>query len=284
MGQPREFAPTPKEMEQSLHPVLCLKIQRPSERDLPPHAHTRGQLFSLRSGLVIVQVESGTWVLPPHCCGWIPPGQSHAVRSSGPVLGWCVFVAADLCSQLPQKPCVLDRSELLEALIDRFSGWDVSEALKPTDKRLLRVFQDELAAASVQPLHLPLPNDNRLRRVLNALASDLSSGRTIADWARWSGMSKRSLTRSFRKETGMSFAGWRQQARLLAALEKLSEGESVTNVALGVGYNSVSAFIAVFRKAFGTTPGARAASVPRRKISSLLAKPVGRRLYGEATA
>jgi AraC-like DNA-binding protein len=277
MGQPREFAPTPKEMEQSSHPLLCLKIQRPSERDLPPHAHTRGQLFSLRSGLVIVQVESGTWVLPPHCCGWIPPGQRHAVRSSGPVLGWCVFVAADLCAQLPQKPCVLDRSELLEALIDRFSSWDATEPLKPTDRRLLKVFQDEIAAAIVQPLHLPLPSDNRLTRVLNALASDLSSSRTIADWARWSGMSKRSLTRSFRKETGMSFAGWRQQARLLAALEKLSEGESVTNVALAVGYNSISAFIDVFRRAFGITPGAQAASVPRRNIPGFLARSATRR-------
>jgi AraC-like DNA-binding protein len=264
-------------MEQSSHPLLCLKIQRPSERDLPPHAHTRGQLFSLRSGLVIVQVESGTWVLPPHCCGWIPPGQRHAVRSSGPVLGWCVFVAADLCAQLPQKPCVLDRSELLEALIDRFSSWDATEPLKPTDRRLLKVFQDEIAAAIVQPLHLPLPSDNRLTRVLNALASDLSSSRTIADWARWSGMSKRSLTRSFRKETGMSFAGWRQQARLLAALEKLSEGESVTNVALAVGYNSISAFIDVFRRAFGITPGAQAASVPRRNIPGFLARSATRR-------
>lgn len=199
------------------------------------------------------------------------------MRSSGPVLGWCLFVAADLCSQLPKKPCVLNRSELLEALIDRFSTWDTSEPLKPTDKRLLKVFQDELAAALVQPLHLPLPRDTRLRRVLHVLASDLSSGRTIADWARWSGMSKRSLTRSFRKETGMTFGGWRQQARLFAALEKLSEGESVTNVALAVGYSSVSAFIDVFRRAFGTTPGAQATGLPRREIPAFLAKSATRR-------
>ena len=275
MGQPQKKPASPPngiDIEQSSFPLLCLKISRPVSRDLPPHAHSRGQLFSLRSGLVIVQLESGTWALPPNCCGWIPPGHPHAVRSSGPVQGWCLFVAADLCSQLPNKPCVLDRSDLLEALINRFSSWDANEPLKPTDQRLLKVFQDELAAALVQPLHLPLPRDIRLRRVLNVLASDLSSDRTIADWARWSGMSKRSLTRSFRKETGMTFGGWRQQARLFAALEKLSEGESVTNVALAVGYSSVSAFIDVFRKSFGVTPGAQAASLPRRKIPGFLAE------------
>ena len=41
----------------------------------------------------------------------------------------------------------------------------------------------------------------------------------------------------------MSFGRWRQQARLFAALEMLAQRKSVTEVAITVGYDSVSAFI-----------------------------------------
>jgi AraC-like DNA-binding protein len=269
MGQTEKSTITASELEKSDAPLLCLKLARPVDRDLPLHAHSRGQLFSLRSGLVIVQVQSGTWALPPHCCAWIPPNHRHAVRSSGPVVGWCLFVAGDLCTRLPTEPCVLTRSSLLEALIDRFSTWDASQPADAAERRLVKIFQDEVATAMVQPLHLPLPRDERLRRVLDVMSADLGNTRTIADWAAWSGMSKRTLTRSFRKETGMTFAGWRQQARLFAALEKLSNKESVTNVALGVGYSSVSAFIDVFRRTFGVTPGAHVMGLPGLRVSEL---------------
>jgi AraC-like DNA-binding protein len=53
----------------------------------------------------------------------------------------------------------------------------------------------------------------------------------------------------------MSFGRWRQQARLLHALRLLAVGESVTAVALEAGYESTSAFISMFKKTFGTTPG-----------------------------
>ena len=51
----------------------------------------------------------------------------------------------------------------------------------------------------------------------------------------------------------MSFGRWRQQARLFAALEMLAQRKSVTEVAIAVGYDSVSAFIEMFRM-LGTTP------------------------------
>jgi AraC-like DNA-binding protein len=55
-------------------------------------------------------------------------------------------------------------------------------------------------------------------------------------------------------ETGLSFAQWRQQARLSYALAKLAEGETVLQIAETLGYASPSNFIAMFRKAFGDSP------------------------------
>jgi AraC-like DNA-binding protein len=53
----------------------------------------------------------------------------------------------------------------------------------------------------------------------------------------------------------MSFGAWRQQLRLLRALERLAAGEAVSTLALELGYASPSAFIAMFKRALGVPPG-----------------------------
>ncbi len=58
----------------------------------------------------------------------------------------------------------------------------------------------------------------------------------------------------------MTMAEWRRRLRMLHAVQLLAEGEPVTSAALSVGYSSVSAFIAVFKKELGATPGRYAAS------------------------
>ena len=69
------------------------------------------------------------------------------------------------------------------------------------------------------------------------------------------GLSPRSLTRHFRDETTLSFAQWRQQARLSEALRQLTEGRSVADIAHALGFSSASAFVTVFRRHFGLPPG-----------------------------
>jgi AraC-like DNA-binding protein len=79
--------------------------------------------------------------------------------------------------------------------------------------------------------------------------------RTFAELALWAGLSARSARRHFVAQTGMSFVQWRQQARLALALERLANGEAVAGVAEALGYATPSNFIAMFRKAFGESPG-----------------------------
>jgi AraC-like DNA-binding protein len=69
-------------------------------------------------------------------------------------------------------------------------------------------------------------------------------------------MSRGTFTRTFRNETGLSFSDWRQQARIFDALALLATGKPVTTTALEVGYGSVSAFTATFRRSFGVAPTA----------------------------
>jgi len=67
-------------------------------------------------------------------------------------------------------------------------------------------------------------------------------------------MSRRTFTRAFQRQTGLSLSTWRQQALLFAALPRLADGEPVTSVALDVGYDSVPAFTTMFKRMLGTSP------------------------------
>jgi len=64
------------------------------------------------------------------------------------------------------------------------------------------------------------------------------------------------MERLFRDQVGMTLGKWRQQLRLMEAMRLLAEGAKVTHAALDAGYSTPSAFIAMFRKALGTTPRA----------------------------
>jgi AraC-like DNA-binding protein len=69
-------------------------------------------------------------------------------------------------------------------------------------------------------------------------------------------MGRRTFTRLFRQETGAGLAVWRQQVRLMAALSRLASGQPITTVAFDVGYESPSAFTAMFHRVFGMPPSA----------------------------
>jgi AraC-like DNA-binding protein len=219
------------------------------------HAHDTGQLFALREGLQVIETPAGRWVQPPGWIGWIAPRCAHAAQSFGATAGWSLHIGAEAAAVLPQGPHVFAATPLVQGLVERLIALDASDALlEPRRARLVGVLIDELAAGERPSLHLPMPRDARLARMAAALADDPALADGIDGWADRIGMARRTLTRRFAAETGLSFAQWRQQARLLKAVELLSLRESVTAVALTVGYSSVSAFIEAFRKHFGRTP------------------------------
>jgi AraC-like DNA-binding protein len=229
------------------------------------HRHQRGQFFYLESGLVSVRTSTGAWVLPPHRVGWMPPGHRHTVSINQPSRGWGVFVAPAAAAGLPETACVLGANDLMSALVRRASAWASSDELDADQTRVMAVLMDEIRRAPVEPLHLPMPADRRLRRIAHALLQAPHDTRDLDGWASWAGLSARSLSRLFRHETGCSFAQWRQQARLTRGLERLAAGETVASVADALGYAHASAFVAMFRRNFGQSPGRYFAHQPGRK-------------------
>lgn len=118
----------------------------------------------------------------------------------------------------------------------------------------MEVLVDEIAMAQEQPLHLPMPQDPRLTRLVEELSQHPDLDRPLHMWARQLGMSERSLQREFQRETSITIGQWRQRFRILISLERLSEGMSVTETCFAVGYKNVSAFIKTFKRIVGITP------------------------------
>lgn len=235
----------------SLHAVL---ISQPQERLTPAHSHASGQLFGAVRGLLSIGADTAQWVVPASHCVWMPQYHSHSLRSHGPFAGWSVYVAESACDGLPAAPCVLRVSDLLRVSVVRAASWNAG-AQDARQARVAAVILDEIAAAPHEALGLPLPSDPRLLRVARAVLDDLAGEHAVEALAAWAGLSPRTLVRRFTAETGFNFAAWRQRARILRALELLAAGQAVTTIALDLGYDNVSAFIAMFKRVMGVTPG-----------------------------
>lgn len=223
-------------------------------REYDWHQHLRGQLFCVENGLLHVRTRQGSWLLPPNRAGWIPSHEPHKVSISGVMSGWTVLITPDASKALPDQPCVIGISELMNALVRRAVSWSFEETLQVEQERMIAVLLDEIRRSPHQPLHLRMPTDRRLLRITNAILAEPDDTRTLQAWAAWGGLSPSTLSRLFMAETGNSFAQWRQQARLSHALEMLANGMSVSSVADALGYATPSNFIAMFRRCFGDSP------------------------------
>jgi AraC-like DNA-binding protein len=199
--------------------------------------------------------DEGRWIVPPQRGVWIPSGKQHAVLSKKR-FDFCTFyVSAALAKSVGQSCQVVQISPLLSELLLKGAAFGVDWQRSGAQERLLRVALDQIATLRAEPLHLPQAKDKRLARICDALMVDPADNKELGEWAGVVGASERTLTRIFKQDTGVGFAQWRRQCRLLHAVEMLASGRTVTQVALDVGYNDMSAFARDFKLALGASPG-----------------------------
>ena len=186
---------------------------------------------------------------------------THAIRCVGEVHMRSLLVATQAAPRPMDGTQAVAVSTLLRELIRAAMDVQQPYVANSRDGRLMRLILDELRALPVLPLHLQMPSDARLVPISEALQLNLGDPSTMADWAQRLSVDAKTIQRLFVKETGMTFGQWRQQARLLRALELLASGDKVIDVALALGYESPSAFASMFRKQLGQTPSAFFAEV-----------------------
>ncbi|WP_069858107.1 AraC family transcriptional regulator [Desulfoplanes formicivorans] len=236
-------------------PVVALAKDFPAGHVTSFHHHARSQLLYASSGVMTVTTDDGIWVVPPFRAIWIPARMRHQRRTSGPLSVRTLYIDPDYSSGFPQGCCVVAVSPLLKELILHVVSMPQPYPLGGPEERLVKVLLDQIHAVDLKSLRLPIPRDLRLKKIFSALLKHPGDKKTLDEWGRIVGATRRTLTRLFQSETGMSFGQWRQQIRILESLRRLAEKEPVTSVAIDLGYESPSAFISMFKKALGKTPG-----------------------------
>ncbi len=234
--------------------VVAMAAIYPSESMSTRHAHRRGQFILQTAGVTSMITERGNFVIPPGHGLWIPAGVVHQSRAWGDADVQTIYVERERVPNYPATCRLIRTSALLEALMDEAVRMPVDYDEAGRDGKMVDLLLGEIGRMPDIPLHVPIPQDPRLAKICESVIADTSADLTLDDWADRSGISRRTLTRMFRRETGQSFSAWRQRVRLLEALARLGAGESVTNVALDVGYESPSAFTAMFRRELGAAP------------------------------
>ncbi len=248
------------------------KLIRPGTFEYRPgqgeseHTHNEHQLVHVSYGLLDVEAGGSRWIVPPLRALWIPALLGHTLTARVDTEMSALYLSPTISLPGAGDVAVLSVSPLLRELIGHLRDRDPHGGER---RRLEAVIVDQLAAAGpAAPLRLPKLRDPRLRAIGTALDVDPTDRRTLRQFGAMVGASERTLQRLFAAETGTTFGRWRTQLRLQHGVAALTNGHTVATAASLSGYREPSAFIAAFRSAFGTTPGAYLIGDESRSVPS----------------
>lgn len=220
------------------------------------HQHPHGELFLLRSGCMMSQSAEGHWLIPAgHLC-WAPPFSIHGGGADMEfVRGTRIHLAPEFCDAMPARPGVFACNALIQAVIDRISSVELPRVVvSESEELLLRVLLDEIRQARSSAILLPMPKDPKIKRIAERWMQNPNDQAGLDELAEHAGLSRRTLTRTFKMETGLSVGQWRQLARLLRGFEMLVAGKSVTETAFSLGYDSTTSFVLLCQRHTGMSP------------------------------
>jgi len=226
----------------------------------PPSSETWDQLVYAIRGVLTVKTDAGAWVVPPHRAVWLPAKTVYTLEMSGQTALRMIYVRKVRRdredSSFDRSRCaVVSVSPLLRELIVRTIQIGALESKASHHCHLAGLIDHEIRTIGTVPLQLPFPRSVLGRRFADAIETGLESRIDVNLVLRECGASRRTMERLFTQETGMSLGQWIRRRKLLDGLEKILTGETIASVAFRLGYSSSSAFIAMFKRELGSTPG-----------------------------
>lgn len=225
-----------------------------SNTETREHSHTWGQVQLISGGILEMEAQDTRFLAPPHLAIWVPPGIRHKSFNRKPIEYCSLNIAADMTTAFPDRTSLIKVTPIVSAIIDDFRRREISVAESLQDKRLVQVLLDQLATQESEHHFLPSSNNKYLAPILAAVEENPTDDTSLQRWAEKVHATERTLARHCQAELGMSFTEWRLRVRYLYSMELLRSGHSVKEVALTLGYNQASPFIAMFKKYSGQTP------------------------------
>ncbi|HEY1998488.1 helix-turn-helix transcriptional regulator [Paraburkholderia sp.] len=244
---PPEFAPT------RTHPIRVRSRPMPAGVRIARHTHAWAQVAYASRGVLRVATLGTTWMVPPSRAIWVPPHVTHEVVIVEEAYLRTLYIDENAVPPTLDACRVVEVSNLLREVIAALGVPGLSNA---REQLLGALALDELTRSEPLPLSVPMPSEKRLRALCEAVIAAPANSDSLEQWAASVGASTRTIARLFRQELGVSFSQWRQQAVLARAIPLLNQGRPLAHVAQELGYQSQSAFSAMFRRAFGKSPRA----------------------------
>ncbi|WP_426477803.1 AraC family transcriptional regulator [Chryseobacterium sp. CBSDS_008] len=219
------------------------------------HFHkTKSQLLYAPTGCMTVTTSDRQLVLPPFRMLWIPANEVHRVNFRNIVAYRSVYFDDSYSKRYMKSDLkVLHVNPLLKEIIERMCFWEWSD-LSNDQINLLEVFWDEISKAPEEKMELKMPQDRRFKKLAEEWTQRQSMPPMLKDLAGKTGAVEKTISRIFKKETGLSYQEWRQQWRLQRSIELLVDGNSIGEVTHILDFSSDSAFIEFFKKHTGATP------------------------------
>ena len=218
--------------------------------------HEFHQLEYAIEGVVAVETTTARYLVPPRQALWIPAGVEHCSTLTR-LKAMSVFFDPSVDQPAGDGVRILSATPLLREMIRYARRWPVSRTgpdpladayFDLLGRLVAESFDDET------PLSLPTTRDPLVGAAIEYTDAHLAEV-TLAALCSAVGTSERSLRRAFVNATGMTWRQYLQESRLLKAMALLAEGDQSTlNIALSVGFDSVSAFTRAFHRFAGETP------------------------------
>ena len=226
-----------------------------------PHAHKSAQLIYVSKGSFKLDIADKQFLVPSSNAIWIPSFMEHSACSTTKIHYRSLYFDVDYFTTLPKDMRVIGVSPLLKALIEKACLFSLDYLQNSPESRLGTVIVDEILSASTKPYFLPISHQSCVSDILAYVLAHLEEAHTAKTVAQNFAMSEKTMSRLFKRETGMSFGPWCLQVKLMKAIELLSADASTTTTAQSLGYSNDSAFIAMFKRLTGKTPSAFKSSV-----------------------
>ncbi|MFD6950388.1 AraC family transcriptional regulator [Nocardiopsis sp. TSRI0078] len=215
------------------------------------HSHPTHELLWNQRGASSATIGRRVWTITPTVGLWIPAGVRHSGWTPAGTWHRAAHFGVHAVPSISDRPVALEVTPLLRLLLDRLDA----DGLAPDARARTEALVPDLLTPAQHELILRIPESPLLAPIVAAVRADPADDTTLAVWAARLGVSTRTITRTFRSETGLGFSQWLATARVQHAVAMLARGEEIAEVAACVGYHSASAFGVVFRRITGTSPG-----------------------------
>ncbi len=238
-------------------PAAGAVIQDAYDFDSPWHHHDMHQIQYAFEGSIELEDRNGRHLLPRNIAGWIPAGVEHR-NSIHRVRSVSILLAPGMVADAGNRVRVIKVSPLMREMMAEAMRWPIRGPQDETGQAFFAAFGRLCGEwiAHEAPFSLPSSTDARVAAAMAHTRDNLVTA-TLPGAAGAAGLSERTLRRRFQSELGMGWDDYRRRARLLTAVEALSDtSRSVAQIAADVGFESQSAFAKAFQQLTGETPRA----------------------------